>query len=65
MEEAKKPQGFASLKLSDPERARELSARGGGEVQRKGSGHSWTPEEAREAGKKGGKSKKPVTNENP
>jgi general stress protein YciG len=43
--------GFALL---DPEKQREIARLGGQTVQRLGKGHTFTPEEAREAGKKGG-----------
>lgn len=38
----------------DPARAFELRSRGGKAVQAMGKAHKFTPEEAREAGKKGG-----------
>ena len=37
----------------DPEKAREIQRLGGDASQRLGKGHQFTPEEAREAGKKG------------
>jgi len=40
--------GFATL---DPEEHHELSSRGGKNAHKR---HKWTPEEAREAGRKGG-----------
>lgn len=43
--------GFA---LMDPERRRELASKGGRSVHEKGTGHEWTLDEAREAGRKGG-----------
>jgi hypothetical protein len=49
-----KKRGFGSPKM-DPARLREIAAMGGRAAQRQGSGHRWTPEEAREFGRKGGK----------
>ena len=43
--------GFASM---DPERRRAISALGGRAAHAAGTAHRWTPEAAREAGKKGG-----------
>jgi general stress protein YciG len=43
--------GFAAM---DPEKAREIQRRGGQTTQRLGRGHTFTPEEARAAGQKGG-----------
>ena len=48
--ETNKP-GFASM---DPERLKEIGRRGGQRAHQLGKGHTFTPEEAREAGKKGG-----------
>jgi general stress protein YciG len=39
----------------DPEKRRELAQQGGQAVHRLGKAHRFTPEEAREAGKKGGR----------
>jgi general stress protein YciG len=44
--------GFASM---DPEQQREISREGGKASHEKGTGHEWNSQEAREAGKKGGK----------
>lgn len=44
--------GFASM---NRERQRELASRGGRAAHAKGVAHEWTPEEAREAGRKGGR----------
>jgi general stress protein YciG len=46
-----KPRGFACM---DPERRRAVAQRGGQKVQQRGRGHRFTPEEAREAGARGG-----------
>ena len=43
--------GFASM---DEEKQREIASKGGKASHEKGTGHEFTPEEAREAGKKGG-----------
>jgi hypothetical protein len=39
--------GFASM---SPEKRHEMASKGGMAVHRKGTGHEWTPEEARIAG---------------
>lgn len=44
-------QGFAGM---DPERQRRIAAEGGRAAHQKGTAHQFTPEEAREAGRKGG-----------
>ena len=43
--------GFASI---DPEKAQEIRRLGGQKTQSLGKAHTFTPEEAREAGQKGG-----------
>ena len=43
--------GFASM---DPQRQREIASMGGRAAHAKGTAHEFTPEEAREAGRKGG-----------
>lgn len=43
--------GFAGM---DPERLREITSKGGKAAHKKGTAHEFTPEEAREAGRKGG-----------
>ena len=51
------PRGFASL---PPEQRRAMASKAGKRAQELGKGHKWTPEEAKEAGKIGGKvSRKP------
>jgi len=45
--------GFAAMV---PEKLKEIARRGGQKTQSLGKGHLFTPEEAREAGKKGGRS---------
>ena len=46
--------GFAAM---DPERRRRISSVGGKAAHAKGTGHEFTSEEAREAGRKGGRSR--------
>jgi hypothetical protein len=36
----------------DPEKRREIARKGGKAAHEKGTAHEWTPEEAREAGRK-------------
>jgi general stress protein YciG len=48
----KNKRGFAVI---DPEKAREIQRLGGQTAQRLGTAHTFTPEEARQAGKKGGR----------
>src|SRR5688572_19894205 len=43
--------GFASM---DPAKKREIASRGGRAAHEKGTAHEFTPDEARQAGKKGG-----------
>ena len=43
--------GFASM---DKEKQREIASKGGKAAHAKGPAHEFTPEEAREAGRKGG-----------
>jgi general stress protein YciG len=47
----KKLRGFAAM---DPERQREIASKGGRVAHLRGNAHEFTPEEAREAGRKGG-----------
>lgn len=47
----KSSRGFASM---DPKKQREIASKGGKAAHRKGTGHEWTVDEAREAGRKGG-----------
>jgi general stress protein YciG len=44
-----KDRGFASM---DREKRREIASKGGRAAHEKGTAHEWTPEEAREAGRK-------------
>lgn len=46
-----KRRGFAAM---DPERQREIARKGGRAAHEKGTAHTFTPEEARTAGRKGG-----------
>jgi general stress protein YciG len=50
----KKKRGFA---LMDPQERSKIARLGGQEAHRKGTAHRFTTAEAREAGRKGGKSK--------
>jgi uncharacterized protein len=50
----KENRGFASMNEA---RRREISAKGGRAVHKKGTGHEWTSETAREAGIKSGEKK--------
>lgn len=54
-EKKKGTQGFASIKKYDPEKQKRIALMGGKAAHAKGTGHEWTREEAREAGRKGGK----------
>ncbi len=49
---SKENRGFASM---PPEKQREIASKGGKAAHRKGTAHEWTREEAREAGRLGGK----------
>ncbi len=46
--------GFASM---DDEKQREIASKGGKAAHEKGTAHEFTPEEAREAGRKGGEAR--------
>jgi uncharacterized protein len=46
--------GFASM---DPTQQREIASQGGRASHQKGTGHEWSSDEAREAGRKGGLSR--------
>ncbi len=48
---ASEDRGFASM---DPDRQKEIASRGGKAAHEKGTAHEFTPDEAREAGRKGG-----------
>lgn len=47
----KSRRGFASM---DVARQREIASKGGRAAHQKGTAHEWSPDEAREAGRKGG-----------
>ena len=49
---SKSKRGFAVM---DPEKAREIQSLGGQTAHRRGKAHQFTSEEARQAGKKGGR----------
>jgi len=44
--------GFAGM---DPKKQKEIASKGGKAAHAAGNAHKWTPEEAREAGRKGGR----------
>ena len=48
---AKSTRGFAAM---DPQRQRDIASEGGRAAHEQGKAHKFTPEEAREAGRKGG-----------
>lgn len=47
-----KGRGFASM---DPEERRRIASIGGTEAHARGTAHEWTSDEARDAGRKGGR----------
>ena len=49
--ERKERRGFASMSA---EKQREIASKGGRAAHEKGTAHEWTPDEARNAGRKGG-----------
>ncbi len=49
---AKRPRGFAAM---DPARQRQIASMGGKTAHERGLAHEFTSEEAREAGRKGGR----------
>lgn len=51
MTQSARHRGFAAM---DAEKQREIASRGGKAAHEKGTAHEFTPEEAREAGRKGG-----------
>lgn len=53
---ARKPRGFAAMKLKDPDLVKRLAAKGGKKAHELGLAHRFTPEEAQAAGQKGGRS---------
>lgn len=52
---AMKDRGFASM---DKDKRREIARRGGITAHARGVAHEWTADEAREAGRKGGRIRK-------
>lgn len=52
--------GFASM---DEDKQREIASKGGKAAHEKGTAHEFTPEEAREAGRKGGKASRGSRND--
>lgn len=53
-EAARGGRGFASM---DPHRQREIASKGGKAAHASGRAHEFSPDEAREAGRKGGRSR--------
>lgn len=53
-ETLRKRRGFAAM---DPEEQQRIASMGGKAAQAKGTGHKFTSEQAREAGRKGGRAK--------
>lgn len=51
---AKSKRGFASM---DPDEQARIAAKGGRAAHRKGTAHEWTSEEAKMAGRKGGRAR--------
>lgn len=51
---AKKGRGFAGM---TPEKQKEIASKGGKKAHEKGTAHKWNSEEARAAGKLGGKAR--------
>ena len=49
-----KGRGFASM---DPNKQRTIASKGGQAAHRKGTAHQWTSEEARMAGRQGGRAR--------
>jgi uncharacterized protein len=50
----KSNRGFASM---DPNKQKLIASKGGKTAHKKGTAHKWTSEEAREAGRKGGRAR--------
>jgi uncharacterized protein len=49
--------GFAKMRDEDPDRQRDIAREGGKAAHEKGTAHEWDSEEAREAGRKGGRNR--------
>ncbi len=49
--------GFAKMIQNDPQRQRMIASKGGRAAHQKGTAHEWTSKEAKEAGRRGGRSK--------
>jgi general stress protein YciG len=49
-----KGRGFASM---DPDKQRSIASKGGKAAHEKGTAHEFTPEEAKRAGRKGGRAR--------
>ena len=53
-EQSKSRRGFAAM---SPEKQREIASKGGRAAHEQGVAHEWTPEQAKEAGRKGGQAR--------
>lgn len=53
-DEGKSNRGFAAM---DEDKQREIASKGGKAAHEKGTAHEFTPEEAKEAGRKGGQAR--------
>lgn len=54
---AKKTRGGRGFASMDQKKQREIASKGGRAAHSKGTAHEWSSEEAREAGRKGGKAR--------
>ena len=50
-----KPKANRGFRIMDPAKQREIASKGGIESHRRGTGHQWSSEEARLAGRIGGR----------
>ena len=57
-QELKKSYPKRGLASVSPKKRREIASKGGHAAHEKGTAHEWTSEEAREAGRKGGRMNK-------
>lgn len=55
MADGKERRGFASM---DPDKQRAIASKGGKAAHAKGTAHEFTPDEARQAGRKGGEARR-------
>lgn len=52
---SKSRRGFAAM---DPDRQKQIASEGGRAAHKQGVAHEWSPDEARQAGRKGGQNSK-------